>query len=245
MLDLKRIPEATALSFDEDSGLSIGAATPCSKIYSYDVVQSRYPALVDCTSLIGSIQIQNRGTVGGNFCNASPAADTTALCYCPGRDMLYCWAKWHARSRRGRFLYRSWAKCSSIRRVSRFYSGANACCQFGGVFSCDLFRAMKWISQSPMLQPLWFWTAIKRPFKRRGWQLEPLHPPPCSLPMRAQHLRENLWMMKTQSKRRARHRAQQPGQLAICGERLNSGFTCPGVLTRRAIQGAIQRAKES
>ncbi len=76
MLDLKQIPEATALSFDEDSGLSIGAATSCSKIYSYDVVKNHYPALVDCTSLIGSIQIQNRGSVGGNFCNASPAADT-------------------------------------------------------------------------------------------------------------------------------------------------------------------------
>ena len=55
MIDLKQIPEATALSFDEDSGLSIGAATPCSKIYSYDVVKNRYPALVDCTSLIGFI----------------------------------------------------------------------------------------------------------------------------------------------------------------------------------------------
>ncbi len=76
LLDLKRIPEATALTFDEESGLSIGAATPCSAIYNCDVVQSRYPALVDCTSLIGSIQIQNRGSVGGNFCNASPAADT-------------------------------------------------------------------------------------------------------------------------------------------------------------------------
>lgn len=75
LLDLKRIPEATALTFDE-AGLHIGAATPCSKIYTSEVVKSRYPALVDCTELIGSIQIQNRGSMGGNFCNASPAADT-------------------------------------------------------------------------------------------------------------------------------------------------------------------------
>ena len=75
LLDLKRIPEATALTFDE-AGLHIGAATPCSKIYTAEVVKSRYPALVDCTELIGSIQIQNRGSMGGNFCNASPAADT-------------------------------------------------------------------------------------------------------------------------------------------------------------------------
>ena len=75
LLDLKRIPEATALTFDE-AGLHIGAATPCSKIYTSEVVKSRYPALVDCTALIGSIQIQNRGSMGGNFCNASPAADT-------------------------------------------------------------------------------------------------------------------------------------------------------------------------
>ena len=75
LLDIKRIPEATALTFDE-AGLHIGAATSCAQIYTFDVVQSLYPALVDCTSLIGSIQIQNRGSMGGNFCNASPAADT-------------------------------------------------------------------------------------------------------------------------------------------------------------------------
>ena len=75
LLDLKRIPEATALTFNE-AGLHIGAATPCAKIYTSDVVERLYPALVDCTELIGSIQIQNRGSMGGNFCNASPAADT-------------------------------------------------------------------------------------------------------------------------------------------------------------------------
>ena len=75
LLDLKKIPETTALSFDEGSGLHIGAATACSDIYNFDVVSSRYPALVDCTSLIGSVQIQNRGSLGGNICNASPAAD--------------------------------------------------------------------------------------------------------------------------------------------------------------------------
>ena len=76
LLDLKKIPEMTALTFGEDSGLYIGAATTCSTIYHYDVVSSRYPALVDCASLIGSVQIQNRGSIGGNMCNASPAADS-------------------------------------------------------------------------------------------------------------------------------------------------------------------------
>ena len=75
LLDLKKIPETTALSFDEGNGLHIGAATACSAIYNHDAVTSRYPALVDCTSLIGSVQIQNRGSLGGNICNSSPAAD--------------------------------------------------------------------------------------------------------------------------------------------------------------------------
>ncbi len=76
MVDVKKIPELTALKFDAKSGLTIGSAVSCSSIYHHADVQKHYPALVDGTSLIGSVQIQNRASIGGNFCNASPAADS-------------------------------------------------------------------------------------------------------------------------------------------------------------------------
>lgn len=76
MVDVKRVPEATALTFDAKSGLRIGAATPLCRIYEHADVKARYPGLIDAASLVGGIQIQSRATLGGNLCNASPAGDT-------------------------------------------------------------------------------------------------------------------------------------------------------------------------
>ena len=75
VVDAKHIPELNVFKFD-GKGLTIGAAVPCRRIYLDERVAMRYPALVDCTTLVGGIQIQTRATVGGNLCNAAPSADT-------------------------------------------------------------------------------------------------------------------------------------------------------------------------
>lgn len=76
LVDVKRIPELNQLSFDPQRGLLLGAAVPCYKIYGDSAVAAVYPGLIDAVSLVGGTQIQGRATVGGNLCNASPAADT-------------------------------------------------------------------------------------------------------------------------------------------------------------------------
>ena len=76
LVDIKAIPEANAFSYDPQAGLTLGATVPCYKIYGDKTVQTLYPALVDSASLIGGIQIQSRASLGGNLCNASPAADS-------------------------------------------------------------------------------------------------------------------------------------------------------------------------
>jgi carbon-monoxide dehydrogenase medium subunit len=76
LVDLKHIPEVNELSFGAQRGLEIGAAVPCYRIYDNAVIAKAYPGLIDAVSLVGGIQIQSRASVGGNLCNASPAADT-------------------------------------------------------------------------------------------------------------------------------------------------------------------------
>lgn len=76
VVDGKEIPELTGVEWDSQSGLTIGAATPCYKIYGSDIVQDRYPGLVDSASLIGGTQIQGRASFGGNLCNAAPSGDS-------------------------------------------------------------------------------------------------------------------------------------------------------------------------
>jgi CO/xanthine dehydrogenase FAD-binding subunit len=76
LVDVKGIPEVSQVSYEASQGLTIGAAVPCYKIYEREDVAAAYPGLIDAVSLVGGIQIQGRATVGGNLCNASPAADT-------------------------------------------------------------------------------------------------------------------------------------------------------------------------
>lgn len=61
---------------DTSKGLRIGAATTHSAIDSHDVIRRKYSALTDATSWLGSWQIRNVATIGGNICTAAPSADT-------------------------------------------------------------------------------------------------------------------------------------------------------------------------
>ena len=61
---------------DTANGLKFGAATTHSDIDGHDVIKRAYSALTDATSWLGSRQIRNVATVGGNICNAAPSADT-------------------------------------------------------------------------------------------------------------------------------------------------------------------------
>jgi len=79
VVDVKAIPELNQLRFDKKEGLTIGAAVPCYKIYGSADVQTHYPGIVDASQIIGGIGIQGRATIGGNLCNASPSGDTIPI----------------------------------------------------------------------------------------------------------------------------------------------------------------------
>ena len=76
LVDVKAIPELNQISYNPQTGLVLGAATPCYRIYQDQAVALAYPGLIDAASLIGGIQIQGRATIGGNLCNAAPSGDS-------------------------------------------------------------------------------------------------------------------------------------------------------------------------
>ena len=79
VVDIKNIPEVNDLSYGPRRGLRIGAAVPCYRIYGCEEVAQRYPGLIDVASIIGGIQIQGRASFGGNLCNSSPSGDSIPL----------------------------------------------------------------------------------------------------------------------------------------------------------------------
>lgn len=76
VVDAKQIPELNELSYSPQNGLVIGAAVPCYRIYADNAISSAYPGLMDAATLIGGIQIQGRASLGGNLCNAAPSGDS-------------------------------------------------------------------------------------------------------------------------------------------------------------------------
>ncbi len=73
------------LRYDPANGLTVGAATPCYRIYNDETVKRLYPAIVEASSVIGGVAIQGRASLGGNLCNSGPAADSVpAMIACEG-----------------------------------------------------------------------------------------------------------------------------------------------------------------
>jgi CO/xanthine dehydrogenase FAD-binding subunit len=72
----------------EDGAVAIGALTTYTEIRQSPLLVEHLPALVDAAATIGAAQIQNRGTIGGNVINASPAGDTLPVLLAAGAEMV-------------------------------------------------------------------------------------------------------------------------------------------------------------
>ena len=75
VIDLSGVAELRVLGPDHGHGFRVGAAVTARQLELDPRVQSAYPALAESGALVGSIQVRNLATVGGNLCNAAPSAD--------------------------------------------------------------------------------------------------------------------------------------------------------------------------
>jgi carbon-monoxide dehydrogenase small subunit/xanthine dehydrogenase small subunit len=80
LFDLTAVPEIKGIE-EQDGDLWIGAAATHTEMLRSELVARFVPALPAACAVIGGPQIRNRGTLGGNLANASPAADTVPALY--------------------------------------------------------------------------------------------------------------------------------------------------------------------
>lgn len=78
VISLQKIPDLSGITTDNDNNITIGAMTKVRDVELSDDIQQHHTALAEGASEIGSIQIRNLATIGGNIAHASPAADTVA-----------------------------------------------------------------------------------------------------------------------------------------------------------------------
>ena len=75
IVNLKSIPDLDVIRRNGDRGLHIGALTKIADLEASSVIHERFPLLFASAGVIGSKQIRNLATIGGNICNAAPSAD--------------------------------------------------------------------------------------------------------------------------------------------------------------------------
>ena len=76
LIDVKHLPGMREIKFTKRKGLVIGAAVDMNSLARHPAVIEHYPLLAEALHSVASYQLRTRATMGGNLCNASPAADT-------------------------------------------------------------------------------------------------------------------------------------------------------------------------
>lgn len=87
VLDIWRLDELRGIHLDGD-GIVLGALTTYTELRRSPVIADHLPALAEAAVTIGAAQIQNRGTIGGNVVNASPAGDTLPVLLALDAEMV-------------------------------------------------------------------------------------------------------------------------------------------------------------
>lgn len=75
LVNIKKIPNLDSIQYDENEGLKIGALAKIESLTHSSIVMKRFPVLGEAASVLGTPHVRALATLGGNLCNASPAAE--------------------------------------------------------------------------------------------------------------------------------------------------------------------------
>ncbi|MBL8589943.1 MAG: xanthine dehydrogenase family protein subunit M [Methylobacteriaceae bacterium] len=87
VIDVKRIAEMRGV-VEEGGAFRIGAAVSGAELKEHPRLRKVWPGVIEAANLIGSTQVQGRATLGGNLCNASPAADSVPALIAAGAKVI-------------------------------------------------------------------------------------------------------------------------------------------------------------
>ncbi len=87
LVDLDRIAELRKIAIS-DSSVIVGSMVTFSALAGNPILKDKVPALWDMARSMGACQIQNRATIGGNICNAAPAADSAPVLMALAADCI-------------------------------------------------------------------------------------------------------------------------------------------------------------
>lgn len=76
LIDITKVAELKGIALQEDGSVRIGATTRLTDIVDSPVLQEHFPIVGEAAAKVGSVQIRNMASLGGNIANASPSADT-------------------------------------------------------------------------------------------------------------------------------------------------------------------------
>ena len=147
LVDIKGIPEMTSI-VAENGAYRFGAAVPCMELVEHKAFAKAWPGVTDGANLIGSIQVKGRATVGGNLCNASPAADSVPALIAAGAIAQHRRARTAGARCRSRRSPRDRARL----RSPKARSSRRSCCRSARrarampIFASS--RAPRWTSRS-------------------------------------------------------------------------------------------------
>lgn len=92
LLNIKTIPEMNRITYDREAGLRIGAAVSINRLETSDIIKRKFSVLSQAARQVGTTQIRNMGTIGGNICQRPRCMyfrHPHFLCYRKGGDLCY------------------------------------------------------------------------------------------------------------------------------------------------------------
>lgn len=87
LVDIRNIGELSIVE-EREGGLFIGAGITMDRVNEHAKINEKFPILAEAAGKVGSVQIRNLATIGGNSCNGAPSADTVLPLIAYGAEVL-------------------------------------------------------------------------------------------------------------------------------------------------------------